>query len=341
MLRQGPQSGREREEQRLETISGVNNWKLVVRREADGAAILWAATCDARASLPDDLSGLPVTALGDHALTPGRRPPEGEELLITCGPAAEDAPWDNSGLEDLRLPAGLTRVGDYAFFNCTRLKTLRLADGVRRWGGGVLMNCRRLDTFHLACTGREGELLSYFADELPRELDVTLYRGEEIAARLIFPEYVEVYEENCPAHHFDYNIYGAGYGYHHCFYQKKLSLKAYDELWRPMLGMEHDEACTLRLAWWRLRYPEELAARAEADYLAHLRDHALDAARWLLEERDTAGLRFLLERTDWTREDLAAACALAREQDSPEALALLLEEQHRRWPMGAEKRFEL
>ena len=85
------------------------------------------------------------------------------------------------------------------------------------------MNCRRLDSFQVDCTGQEGGLLAYFAGELPGELDITLRRGGEPFARLIFPEYVEVYEENCPAHHFDYNIYGAGYGYHHCFYQKKLA----------------------------------------------------------------------------------------------------------------------
>ena len=46
----------------MESVSGVNNWKLVIRRKAAGVAILWAATCDAKAALPDTLFGLPVTA---------------------------------------------------------------------------------------------------------------------------------------------------------------------------------------------------------------------------------------------------------------------------------------
>lgn len=325
----------------MEIISGVNNWKLVIRREAEGVTILWGTTCDARAALPEELFGLPVTALGDHALTPGRRMPEGETVLVTCGPAAADAVWDNDCLEDLRLPDSLTWAADYAFFNCRKLKTLRLRDTVQHWGGGALMNCRSLDTFYVTCTGQEGELLSYFADELPRELDVTLYRVDGETVRLIFPEYVEIYEENCPAHHFDYNIYGAGYSYHHCFYQKKLNIKTYDELWRPMLGMEHDENCALRLAWWRLRYPVELTEQAESDYLAYLGANVLSAARWLLAERDAAGLRFLLSHTDWSREILTAACDLARQADMPEALALLLEEQHKRFPSGLNKCFEL
>ena len=324
----------------MERVSGVNNWKLVIRREAAGVAILWAATCDAEAALPDELFGLPVTALGDHALTPGRPMPEGEEVLVTCGPVNEED-WDNGALTDLTLPDSLERVEDYGFFNCRTLKTLRLRDTVRYWGGGALMNCRALDTFHITCTGEEGELLAYLAEELPWELDVTLTRADGQTARLIFPEYVEVYEENCPAHHFDYNISGAGYGYHHCFYRKQLSFKAYDELWRPMLGMEHDEDCALRLAWWRLRYPVELTEQAENDYLDFLRQRPLAAGRWLLGRRDTEGLRFLLRTLDWERDDLAALCGEAREQDSPEALALLLEEQHRRFPTGLDKSFDL
>ena len=324
----------------MEQISGVNNWKLVIRREAAGVVILWAATCDVQAALPDTLFGLPVTALGHHALTPGRPMPEGEEILVTCGPASGED-WDNSALTDLTLPDSLERVGDYGFFNCRTLKTLRLRDTVRFWGGGALMNCRTLDTFHIACTGAEGELLAYLAEELPRELDVTLYRADGQTARLIFPEYVEVYEENCPAHHFDYNIYGAGYGYHHCFYRKQFSFKTYDDLWRPMLGMEYDEDCALRLAWWRLRYPVELTEQAERRYTAYLRDHTDEAVRWLLAERDPAGLRFLLARTEPTRELLSGACALAREEGAPEALAILLEEQHKRFPSGLDKTFDL
>ncbi len=323
----------------METVSGVNNWKLTVRREAGGVTILRAATCDRRAVLPETLFGLPVTALGDRALAPGRTE-EGEEVVTACGPAPAGADWDNGVLEDLTLPDSLERVGDYALFNCRTLRTLRLRDTVLRWGGGALMNCRALADFRVTCTGREGELLAYLAGELSRELDVSLRYGEE-TVRLIFPEYVEVYEENCPAHHFDYNIYGAGYSYHHCFYQKKLDLKAYDGLWQSMLGMEHDPRCAVRLAYWRLRTPRDLTGTPAAAYRAYLRGHLAEAAAWLLEERDAAGLRFLLDQAPPDRETLSAACAMAREQGAAEALALLLEERRRRFPGGLQKTFDL
>ena len=324
----------------METVSGLSNWKLVIRREPAGITVLRAVTCDPRAVLPEQLFGLPVTALGPHALSPNAAQPQGEEVLVTCGRPAEEG-WTNAQMQELTLPASLERVGDYALFNCAELKKLSLHDGVRFWGGGTLMNCRCLDTFHLTRVGEQGETLAYFADELSRELDVTIVEPDGGQVRLIFPEYVEVYEENCPAHHFDYNIYGAGYPYHHCFRNKKLSLKEYDSLWKEFLGVEHDDGCAVRLAWWRLRYPAELTEKAEGAYLAYLRAHVPAAVEWLLEQRDLTGLHFLLERTQPDRETLSAACALAREQQAPEAVALLLEEQHRRFPPAAERSFDL
>lgn len=329
----------------METISGESNWRLSVRREGDRIAILRAGTCDNQAALPDELFGLPVAALASHALAPGRlheAPAGAETVLITCGRPAPEAEWDNRNLQDLSLPEGLASIGNYALLNCSTLKTLRIYDNVTRWGGGVLMNCRSLDTLRLTRTGPgQGEALAWFAGELSRELDVTICGPGGAVTRLLFPEYTELYEENCPAHHFDYFISGAGYPYHHCFRQKKLQLKEYDALWRDFLGMEHEEPAALRLAWYRLRWPTELGEEAAADYRAYLRAHAGDALRLLLEEDMGGALPFLLELARPDREALSAACALARELGDTAALAVLLEEQHRRFPAGLEKSFTL
>ena len=75
----------------METIPGSGNWKLTIRREAAGITILRAATCDARARLPETLYGLPVTALGDHALSPTAASAEGEDLLVACGTVSTTA----------------------------------------------------------------------------------------------------------------------------------------------------------------------------------------------------------------------------------------------------------
>ena len=38
----------------METVSGINNWKLVIRRDAEGITILRAVTCDTKAALPEE-----------------------------------------------------------------------------------------------------------------------------------------------------------------------------------------------------------------------------------------------------------------------------------------------
>ena len=325
----------------MEIIPGSGNWRMILRREADGITVLRAATCDKRAVLPETLCGLPVTALGDHALSPTAAPAEGEELLVTCGGAGDPEIWTNRDLEDLTLPRSLRRMGDYALMNCGALRTLRLHDGIRIWGAAVLMNCRSLNTLHLTREEEQGDALAWFADELPWELDVTIRETDGSLFRLIFPEYREVYEENCPAHHFDYNISGAGYPYHHSFRRKKLDLRTYDELWPGFLGMEHDAGCAVRLAFWRLRYPVELTDRAEGQYLRYLKAHAGEAAAWLVGERDLPGLAFLLETAEPDQAALSAACGLARETGATGALALLLERQRDAAPRGLDKTFDL
>lgn len=320
----------------MEQFSSVSNWKLTIRRETAGVTVLRARTCDTRAVLPETLFGLPITALGRHALSPTAAPETGEEVLLTCGPG--QGAWDNSSLQELTLPATLRRVGDYAFFNCRALQTLHLHDGITFWGGGALMNCRMLSRLYLTWTGEQGETLSYFADELSRELDVTI-DGDFGRARLIFPEYLELYEENCPAHHFDYNIQGAGYPYHHCFRWKRFRFLEYDALWEGYLAMDHEEDTALRLAWWRLRYPIELGERAEEAYRAYLQTHVGEALTWLLEMGDATGISFLLRWAEPTREVLSAACAQAREQAASEALAVLLEAQNKRF--SKQKTFDL
>lgn len=324
----------------METVSGVNNWKLTVRRETEGVTILRAATCDVRAALPEVVLGLPVTALGDRALAPTAPPVEGERVTVTCGTAGGD--WDNRALRELTLPPSLRRVGDHALLNCAALERLCLHDGVCSWGGGVVMNCRRLDTFQITRVGEgQGEALAYFADQLSRELDVTIRQMDGAVVRLVFPEYQEIYEENCPAHHFDYNIRGGGYPYHHCFRRRQLRLADYDGLWREFLAGEHEELCALRLAWWRLRYPLELAEPAERAYREYLKAHGAQALDWLLTQRDTAGLGFLLACAPPDRAALTAACETARAAGAADMLAVLLETLHRQFPPAGAREFTL
>lgn len=326
----------------MESITGAYNWKLVIRREEDGVVILRAATCDKRAALPEELFGLPVIALADHALCPTARPAEGEEVLVTRGLVRPDALWDNREVEELSLPAAVRRIGNYAFLNCRSLQTLRMHDSVRFWGASAFMNCRLLDHLYLQrVDGEQRETLYYFVGEMSREVQVTIVNTDGEAARLVFPEYQEVYEENVPHHQFEFHIQGAGYVYRQVFRNKKLSLSDYDALWKKFLGLEHEPDCALRMAWRRLRWNAGLSEEHADGYRAYLRQHIAESMNMLLAARDGGGLAFLLAQTEPDRELLASAAATAREMGAAELLAILLEEQHKRFPVGRMKTFDL
>ncbi|MBQ2650402.1 MAG: leucine-rich repeat protein [Clostridia bacterium] len=323
----------------METLYGISNWKLTIRRAEDHIEILRGITCDTHAVLPDELFGLPVTVLGDHALAPTARPIAGEEVRVVSGREGE---WSNRDLQELTLPAGLTAVHNYAFYGCRSLHTLRLHDNVNHWGVDCLMNCHRLSNLHLTRTGEvQGEALAYICGAIHEELDVVLYGTDGTETRLVFPDYMEDYEENFPNHSFDYHIMGGGYAYHHTFPKKQLILRTYDEHWPQYLRKEHEDETALRLAYTRLRWPTGLEPFAEQQYVDFLAANAHDAILWQLSLRDAAGLRLLLDRLNPDESIISAACARARAEGNTEGLALLLERQRRNQPKGLDRDFDL
>ena len=288
------------------------------------------------------LLGLPVTRLGDRCLAPDARELEGdfEELRILGGPEAGE--WNNRRIQRLSLPKSLLHIDSYAMMNLRAMEELRLFDTLRSTGSCTFMNCRVFSRLHLTRTGSEqGPALANIAAALPQELDVTLLLPEGGQMRLIFPEYMELYEENSPARIFNLNIIGAGYPYHSVFKDKKLALRDYDGLWKQYLATEHEPDCALRLAYFRLRYPAELADSAREAYWDYLRGRAEAALALALRLEDTAGLRLLLAEGLGSADDLERTLSRAREKGRTEDTALLLEERQRRYGAGRRRSFEL
>ena len=324
----------------METIKGLTNWRLTVWREADSVTILRAVTCDRDAALPDTLFGLPVTALADHALAAGASPVAGEEIRVLGGAESED--WDNRSITALTLPRPLERFGDYAFMNLGRMETLRFSDRLLELGSAAFMNCRCFSRLELSREElRQGPALASIVRNLPHELDVTVYGPEGDILRLIFPEYIESYTENTPAHHFELKIIGGGYAYHGVFREKTLSVSDYDSLWRDYIAQEHDEESALRLAYYRLRYPAELSDRAREQYAAFLRQNMPDALSLAMREKDLSGLRLLLSLGGLDAPTLEAAMNESRALRFTEATALLLEQRRGQAGAGRRKKFEL
>ncbi len=324
----------------METIQGLTNWRLTVKRNKDDITVIRAVTCDKRAVLPDEICGLPVTRLSDRALAAGAPAAEGEELIIIGGPEAGE--WDNRNITELTLPYGLQSAGDYAFMNLRCMETLKFYDNLQSAGSASFMNCRCFSHIELTRTGiAQGPALASIVRSLQQELDVTIHGLNGSVLRLVFPEYIENYTENSPAHHFELKISGGGYAYHGVFRDKALAVFEYDALWRDYISAEHDEQSALRLACWRLCYPLELSERAKKQYGEYLSENIEEAVSFALNERNTLCLRTVLSLGRVETHVLEKALNEARRQRMTEATAILLEKKHGSPASGRNRNFAL
>lgn len=325
----------------MQTVYGSCAWKLIYGHIPGGIKILRAQTREKHAVLPDEIFGEPVIAIGDHALAPDARPVAGEELEILCG--RQDETRTNRDIETLALPKKLESIENYAFYSCSGLKSLDMYGEVKRAGTELFMNCRSFGHFNLYCSEeRAPELISFITLELSRELSADIYTPDGGHIALMFPEFIESYEENLCGRNFDLNIQGGGYPYHSNFEHTFFNLAAYDSHWEKYLSKEHDPLCALRLAWNRLRTPAGLGEKAEQTYTDYLKARAGALLEYVILSRDGEGLSFAIEKLKPSPEDIALACGVARQQGDTRALALLLETGHKKEkPAGRMKSFEL
>ena len=324
----------------MESISGLTNWRLNVRRDDDGITILRALTCDKKAILPDELFGLPVTSLQDHALAAGAAPAEGEELCILGGAESDD--WDNRNITELTLPRFLRQIGGYAFMNLRSMQTLRFYDDLDSTGIGSFMNCRSFSRLELRRTGlRQGPALASIVRSLQQKMDVTVIDTDGSTLRLVFPEYFEDYTENRNAYTFQLRIVGGGYAYHGVFRDRALSVSDYDALWPDYIAHEHDEDTALELAYRRFCCPTQLSEQAGERYAEYLRANLDRAVSLALREKDMHGLQKLLNLDGIETETLDAALDESRTLQMTEATAVLLEKRHARRAAGRLRTFDL
>lgn len=233
-------------------------------------------------------------------------------------------------------------MGEYAFMNCRALHTLELHDAVEGIPSSAFMNCRAFSNIRLYQDGdTQGPVLSSFIPWLANELEVTVTRYDGEITRLVFPEFYEAYTENGPTHFFNYTIEGVGYAYHNVFKNRSFTMQEYDSLWENYFAAEHVDVCSVRLAWWRLRYPTGLSENAERAYTEYIAAFLHEVFDLVLKENDMQGLRLLLKHPAITAADLQYAQDKARDMRRTEATAILLEEQHRRFSGGRRRSFDL
>lgn len=272
---------------------------------AGGARVLRVSGDTPCPALPAALESVPVAEIGPYCFAGAQRPlpPDARFWGADAGHGIA-----GSFLEAVTLPDSVHTLHNAAFYDCRRLARLELGAGIAALGSDLFTNCRMLQSVTLRAAPNAPTGLKKLLGALSGDLEITFAAGG-VQARLYYPEYWEVLDENAPAHLFDRGVEGEGYRYRQCFADGAVDYPAYDAVF-PRAAVGEAPAKLCRLALGRLLWPYALGARARAVYEQYLRAHAQAALGCAVAQRDAAALR-LLCGLGLPAADAAALCSQA------------------------------
>ena len=309
-----------------------------------GACVTKILSPGAACVIPETLSGLPVTELGDKALA-------------------------QTGVEEVFLPRTLRRLGRYCFYGCERLSHIHFYGGPLETGGGFLTACGCLRELTVHMDPSERSALRDFVTEINERVTVHVFiqggqnrmqderdtdfertslasstfeeeNGETETARVIFPEYYDEAVENTPARITVSNIHGAGQKYRYCFEGRKFRFDRYDK----MFVYEKAEESVLmasKIAVTRLQYPKGLWESAKKEYEKFLVENLYEVLLGSLEDPETikwiAGQYLTPEKNPLTADKMSGLITEISKKHLPELLGMFMEIQRKKFGVKKKK----
>ncbi len=243
-------------------------------------------------------------------------------------------------IESLALPDTVKRIGNLMCYQCTSLLRLECGPGLTEVGGDAFMNCGKLREIRLRCDSGEKTGLRQMLAQLSGEITAVFLGkgGAGRAAKLLFTEYYESYDEIAPAHLFGRNIEGEGFRARQCFTEGKPDFGQYDRTFiRACDGETERTLC--RLAMNRLLYPAGLSEQAKRMYETYVSDHADCVCAQAVDVKDMQPVRYLCENRLIQAAVLDAALARAAKAGWAEGTAQLLNLKRTHFTGGA-RRYE-
>lgn len=265
-------------------------------------------------ALPAAIGGLPVAEIAPYCFADSPKAGGGGHLT---GPGADTPgalhPLCGNFLTAVSLPGTVRVLHSAVFYNCRKLRQLRLGAALDGLGSDLFTNCTALEDFILTSEPAAPSGLKKLLGAISADITVRFCPDGAEQARLFYPEYTELLDENTPAHIFNHSIDGEGYRLRQCFTLSTLNFTEYDAAF-PVVSIAEPPAKLCRLALGRLLYPYALAPEAGAAYRRYLSGHAADALSLVIALRDDALLTCLCAGsllTPAAAQDGAARCARA------------------------------
>jgi hypothetical protein len=203
------------------------------------------------------------------------------------------------------------------------MQSVELGSSLREVGSDAFMNCQRLRTLTVRADIINATGLRYILSQVTKELEVLfLYQGQ-VKARLLYPEYLESYEEIGPAHIFGLNVTGEGYRARQQFKDGVVDLIGYDLVFDKAVHEENPNTLIL-MALYRLKYPEGLLPVRKSAYTKYISEHEESVMKLLVKMQDLALLQFVCENELASSKAINIAIQLAAKQGWTKGSAGLL-----------------
>ena len=223
----------------------------------------------------------------------------------------------------IKLPDGVMQIGNNAFYNCKKLESITIGKNIKEVGSDVFMNCRSLNKIYLRSDISDITGLKQVLSRISSEIEVTYIKEEKVIAKVLYPEYSEVYDEIAPAHIFGRNIEGEGFRARQCFDGGKADMNQYDTIF-PKASAEESVKVAGKIALYRLMYPYMLGSSSEVLYMDYLKNNKNEIIGSCIYDKNIDEIKFMLEKFNGDRNMIERAIVVANETGFGEAAALIL-----------------
>ena len=188
-------------------------------------------------------------------------------------------------VEEVTLPETVEKLGAHCFYDCRNLRRLCCADGIAESGDGCFKNCMALSSVEVKLLRHRFGFLKNLLEECSQKVSVDLTEQGALAARLLFPRFLQDYEENTAARIINQVTYGAGVHYRSCVGENGIDFVSYDGRFSLLTHLEEEAVCG-ETALGRLAAPAHLSEGAREMYLTFLHENLRELAdAFVREER--------------------------------------------------------
>ncbi len=229
---------------------------------------------------------------------------------------------EKRNLTQIELPLSVESIGAHAFYNCRALKSLVLSDNVVDIGDGAFKNCYNISDIRIIRKNNNTRCLKGILSEVNNELTVVIEYDDGMA-KLIFPYYLDNYEENTPARIITQVTSGSGVRYRECITGQDVNYSEYDKIFTQAMYIDLSESA-YKIAMGRLKYPYHLSDTAKGQYERYLKDNRIELVLNFAKSEKYEELKELLQGGFLDNEDLKYCINEARAASLMESLVIML-----------------